>query len=88
MAFRISIFVVVGIITLFTYTVPRAAVSEDALGRVIRLEAPPERIVSLAPSLTEILYYLGLGDRVVGVTQFSYSHLKRPVNQRWEATSG
>ena len=32
--------------------------------------APPERIVSTAPSLTELLYALGLGDRVVGVTRF------------------
>ena len=45
---------------------------EDTLGRKITLEGQPQRIVSLAPSITEILYYLGLGDRVVGVTQFSY----------------
>jgi len=49
-----------------------AATFTDALGNVVNLEKPPQRIVSLAPSLTEILYYLGLGDRVVGVTQFSY----------------
>ena len=30
----------------------------------------PQRIVSLAPSLTETLFALGLGDRVVGVTRF------------------
>lgn len=33
---------------------------------------PPQRIVSTAPSATEMLYALGLGDRVVGVT--SYCH--------------
>ncbi|MDO9585869.1 MAG: ABC transporter substrate-binding protein [Syntrophales bacterium] len=32
--------------------------------------APPERIVSLAPSITEILYDLGLGDRIAAVTTF------------------
>lgn len=32
--------------------------------------APPERIVSLAPSVTEILYDLGLGDRIAAVTTF------------------
>jgi iron complex transport system substrate-binding protein len=31
----------------------------------------PKRIVSTAPSLTELLYALGLGDRVVGVDRFS-----------------
>jgi iron complex transport system substrate-binding protein len=44
----------------------------DSLGRRITLDGPPQRIVALAPSITETLYYLGLGDRVVGVTQFSY----------------
>jgi iron complex transport system substrate-binding protein len=34
-------------------------------------DAPvPRRIVSLAPSLTETLFALGLGDRVVGVTRY------------------
>jgi iron complex transport system substrate-binding protein len=32
---------------------------------------PPRRIVSTAPSITELLYALGLGDRVVGVDRFS-----------------
>jgi iron complex transport system substrate-binding protein len=31
----------------------------------------PQRIVSTAPSITEMLYALGLGDRVVGVDRFS-----------------
>ncbi len=44
----------------------------DSLGRKVILERDPSRIVPLAPSLTEILYYLGLGDSVVGVTDFSY----------------
>ena len=35
-----------------------------------RSTAPPERIVSLAPSMTEILFSLGLGSRIVGVTSF------------------
>jgi iron complex transport system substrate-binding protein len=36
------------------------------------VDREPRRIVSLAPSLTEILYYLDLETRVVGVTRFSY----------------
>lgn len=47
---------------------PVAAV--DAGGREISLEEAPGRIVSLAPSNTEILFALGLGDRVVGVTNY------------------
>lgn len=36
----------------------------------VELEAPSARIISLAPSVTEILYALGLGDHIVGVTTF------------------
>jgi len=43
---------------------------EDQLGRVVKLEKIPERIISLAPSNTEILFALGLGDKVVGVTEY------------------
>ena len=32
--------------------------------------SPPQRIISLSPSTTEILYSLGLGDRIIGVTTF------------------
>jgi iron complex transport system substrate-binding protein len=34
--------------------------------------AAPQRIVSTAPSITEMLYALGLGDRVVGVTNYCH----------------
>ncbi|MBN2060176.1 MAG: ABC transporter substrate-binding protein [Deltaproteobacteria bacterium] len=49
-----------------------AATFKDAMGREITLHKIPTRIVSLAPSITETLYFLGLGERVVGVTEFSY----------------
>ena len=42
----------------------------DQLGRVVRLEAIPQRIVSLAPSNTEVLFALGLAERVVAVTNY------------------
>jgi iron complex transport system substrate-binding protein len=40
----------------------------DALDREVVIHEPPRRIIPLAPNLTEILYRLGLGHRVVGVT--------------------
>jgi iron complex transport system substrate-binding protein len=40
----------------------------DALGRKVILNGDPRRIIPLAPNLTEILFFLGLGDRVAGVT--------------------
>jgi len=42
----------------------------DDMGREVYLGSIPQRIVSLAPSHTEILFALGLGDRVVGVTRY------------------
>ena len=41
-------------------------------GSLKAAEPPPQRIVSSAPSITEMLYSLGLGDRVVGVTMFCH----------------
>ncbi len=51
---------------------PSAVTITDQLGRTVTLETTdPQRIVSLAPANTEILFALGLGDKVVGVTEFS-----------------
>ncbi len=42
----------------------------DGLGVRVLVPATPRRIVSLAPSVTELLFALDLGDRVVGITDF------------------
>jgi iron complex transport system substrate-binding protein len=42
----------------------------DDAEREIQIEGVPQRVISLAPSNTEILFALGLGDKVVGVTEF------------------
>lgn len=49
---------------------PAAQTITDDVGRTVTLKGIPQRIVSLAPSNTEVLYALGLGARVVGVTEF------------------
>ncbi|MGC9435811.1 MAG: ABC transporter substrate-binding protein [Methanomicrobiales archaeon] len=43
----------------------------DDMGREVTIHGCPERIVSLAPSNTELLFALGLGNRTVGVTDQS-----------------
>jgi len=43
----------------------------DSLGREITLAETPQRIVSLAPSITEILFAVGAGGQVVGRDEFS-----------------
>lgn len=42
----------------------------DDLGRVVSLKQPPQRIISLCPSITETLFALGAADRIVGVTRY------------------
>ncbi len=42
----------------------------DQMGRVISLNYPPKRIISLVPSQTELLFDLGLDDEVIGITKF------------------
>lgn len=51
----------------------------DQLHRTISLAKPPERIISLVPSQTELLVDLGLEERIVGVTKFCIhpKHLRK-----------
>lgn len=42
----------------------------DQMGNLVTVPQNPKRIVSLVPSQTELLYDLGLGDQVVGITKF------------------
>ena len=63
------------VMVLFWVMLPGPALGEkivtDQLGRRVVLTDNPKRIVALAPSITEILFAIGQGSRVVGVTEFS-----------------
>lgn len=50
---------------------PSPIVMTDGLGRTVTLAAPAQRVVSLAPSNTEILFAVGAGGQVVGRDNFS-----------------
>ncbi|WP_233168683.1 helical backbone metal receptor [Hymenobacter sp. BT523] len=54
----------------------------DQMGRRVAVPFPPRRIVSLVPSQTELLFDLGVGDKVVGVTKFCI----HPAEARTQAT--
>lgn len=43
---------------------------QDQTGNFVSIPFPPKRIISLVPSLTELLFDLGLTDEVVGITKF------------------
>ncbi len=52
-------------------TMPPTSIFQDGLNRMVTLHGTPKRIVSLAPSYTEILFALGAGAQVVGRDEFS-----------------
>ena len=75
LAAGIVIAIILAGIGVYYYTIPSEKESgniiiRDDMGRTVVLNKTPERIVSLAPSNTEILFAIGAGHRVVGVTEF------------------
>ena len=57
---------VVLMLSVFAFTVTFV----DDAGRIVSLERSPERVICAAPSATKFLEYLGLTDRIVGVTNW------------------
>lgn len=54
-----------------TTIAPVHATQTDFLGREVAVPENPRRIVALVPSLTEIIFALGGGERMVGATRFA-----------------
>ncbi|MEW5913681.1 MAG: helical backbone metal receptor [Thermodesulfobacteriota bacterium] len=48
-----------------------ARVVKDEMGRQVQVPDAPRRLIGLTPSLTEVLFALGLGDRTVGATTWA-----------------
>lgn len=59
------------VLLLFFYSHAYAVEVMDDSGKTIQLQQPATRIITLAPNLTELLFDLGAGDRVVATVQFS-----------------
>ncbi|SFB89838.1 iron complex transport system substrate-binding protein [Marinospirillum celere] len=59
------------ILVMFSQAQAAALEVTDAAGRSIQLEKPAERIISLAPHLTENLFAVGAGDQLVGAVSYS-----------------
>ena len=44
---------------------------EDDLGETLVLEEPARRIISLAPNITEMLFFIGAGGQIIGADEYS-----------------
>ncbi|MFQ5643733.1 MAG: cobalamin-binding protein [Thiogranum sp.] len=58
------------LLVLFPASSPAVEVVDDA-GRRIHLDKPAQRIISLAPHITELLFAAGAGDALIGTVSFS-----------------
>jgi iron complex transport system substrate-binding protein len=57
-------------LAIFCSEISCARTVTDEIGRSVNITPAPQRIVSLAPGITETLYALGLDDKIAGVTTF------------------
>jgi len=66
----ITIILITLLLLSFSFSKTFPIILKDDLGRTIAIKKYPERIISLAPSSTEILFAIGAGDKIVGVTDY------------------
>ena len=43
----------------------------DDNGQKVNLKEPAKRIISLAPNITEVLFYIGAGEQIIGADEYS-----------------
>jgi iron complex transport system substrate-binding protein len=67
---NILIFLLTICLTIIFVDISYARTVTDEIGRSVTITPRPQRIVSLAPGITETLYVLSLDDKIVGVTTF------------------
>ena len=65
-----ALFTALLLLLLFAAGGVSAVTITDDLGVTVTIENPPERIVSLSPANSEILFALGLDEKIVGVTEY------------------
>jgi len=63
-----------------SFPVGESGSAVDASGERVEVPLSPRRVVSLVPSVTETLFALGLGDRLVGVTEWCEHPADRVVS--------
>ncbi|TFG35112.1 MAG: cobalamin-binding protein, partial [Parcubacteria group bacterium] len=64
------IFFFIVFLAIFYADISYARMVTDEIGRSVNITPAPQRIVSLAPGITETLYELNLDDKIAGVTNF------------------
>ena len=69
---RNSLGLIVLLATVFCSLSLAAEISvEDDFGNTVVLEQPAQRIISLAPNITEVLFHIGAGEQIVGADEYS-----------------
>lgn len=68
---RNHIFLLLALLCLIQPVSGEAATVEDQTGRTVQVPDNPKRIISLMPSLTEMVFALGQGERIIAVTRYS-----------------
>jgi len=71
MRFLLNIILAIGVALFFSFpTIAEINVVDDT-GRNVTLSRTAQRIISMAPNLTELLFHIGAGSQTVGVVEYS-----------------